>query len=71
MVTWTEPTSSTDAIIVEINDENNRPGNHFPIGFTRIEYTLRNPETGDVSYCAFYVHVLGESWVSYIRYLLK
>ncbi|XP_072028377.1 hyalin-like [Amphiura filiformis] len=57
MVSWTEPGTTTG--VTTINNEAYRPNSEFPIGYTRVVYTLTDSTTGDVSYCAFYVHVIG------------
>ena len=56
-VTWPEVTSSTGNN-VEINNDDYRPGNNFPVGFTKVVYTITNA-AGAKSFCIFYVVVEG------------
>ena len=57
MVTWTEITSTGNT--VTINDENYRPGSNFPVGFTKVVYTITKAADGTESFCIFYVVVKG------------
>ena len=56
MVTYEEVTSPGNT--VTINDNNYRPMNNFPVGFTKVVYTITNT-AGAKSFCIFYVVVKG------------